>query len=179
MACCANHKGPWRGMSGRPTTAVLGYLLTVTSLFILLYFILLVSLAWPLPPPPPPPQCLNHQRPACHSDWPVSASCPFAFPAVNVLRRFVMEAQLRRRALGQSLEGPAWMDELSASQFCDERPRLYVGSLWAREGGWYWFLSAPTVSEAPRGWVRMWEEQVPREAAWEIWASSSLYQVHL
>lgn len=31
-----------------------------------------------------------------------------------------MEAQLKLQTLGQSLVGPCWMDELSASQFCDE-----------------------------------------------------------
>lgn len=35
-----------------------------------------------------------------------------------------MEAQLKQRARERSLLGLGWMDELSGSQFCDEKPRL-------------------------------------------------------
>lgn len=120
MTRCANHKGPRRGMPALPTTAVLGYLLTVTSLFILPYFIFLVS---PVSSTPSLSTTLTA----------LETRAPYRFytlllSAVITAKRFVTEAQLRKWALGQSLVGPGWMNELSGSQPGDERPRLHAGS---------------------------------------------------
>lgn len=120
IAPCATHKGLQRGMSGMPTPAVLGYLLTLASLFILPYFIFHVLL---------PESFLVH--PFHFIPLPTTiqvGQLQLQLSTVNTAKRFVMETQLKQWTLGQSLLGLGWMDELSGNQLCDERPRLHAGS---------------------------------------------------
>lgn len=164
-------------MPALPTAAVLGYLLTLTSLHSAL-------LHFPrLPPPPFPfqaPYGPGGQSTIQTGQFQLHALLP---SAVEAAKRFVPEAQLRQQALGQSLVGPGWMDELSGSRFCDERPRLHADLDWRR----YWFLSSPQLKRLPcqicpkdgRGSKGEKSLGRPSGLVWGIGTLSLLYQVHL
>lgn len=113
-------------MPGLPTAAVLGYLLTVTSLFILPYFIFLVSL--PEPFPFRFNQLHNPRDLSYHTGWPVSAPCPFAFSSRH-WEEVCYGGPVKAASTGAKPSGARaeWMS-CQDSQFCDERPGLCAGS---------------------------------------------------
>lgn len=110
------------------------------------------SFMHPIPTHVHPPPRPGHRT---NSDPSLCVHSLFSWTS-TLWKEFVIEARLWQHALGQSLVGPSWMDELSGSQSCDDDDPDFMKAQMGR----YSFLPTHSQREAPLSEIppgRVWK----------------------
>lgn len=142
MAHCTTHKGLRRGMSGLPTSAVLGLTVHPSSFCLtplsLSYSLSLVSST------PYIATSLQHLKPKHHTDWPVTVLCPFVFHSQHG-EEVCYEGPVKAASTGAKPGGA------SLNEGAVRKPVLWWETQTSCTLRWgkYWFLSAPQQKRIP------------------------------